>query len=69
MKRRVDDYFARNRVKEIDYRNTELLTRYLTNWGKLKSAKETNISAKYQRLLATAVKRSRYLGLLPYTKR
>ena len=69
MKRRIDDYFAKNRIKEIDYRNTDLLNRYLTNWGKLKSARETGTTAKSQRRLAEAVKRARFLALLPYTKR
>lgn len=69
MKRRIDCYFAKNQVKEIDYRDSELLSRYLTNWGKLKSARETNTSTKYQRQLAVAVKRARYLGLLPFVKR
>lgn len=69
MKRKVDCYFKKNQVKEIDYRDTALLSRYVTSWGKLKSAKETNTSTKYQRALARAVKRARFLGLLPYTKR
>jgi small subunit ribosomal protein S18 len=69
MKRKVDCYFKKNQVKEIDYRDTALLSRYVTNWGKLKSAKETNTSTKYQRELSRAIKRARYLGLLPYTKR
>lgn len=65
MKRRVDCYFTKNQIKEIDYRDTALLSRYLTNWGKLKSAKETNTSTRAQRSLSKAVKRARYLGLLP----
>jgi len=69
MKRRVDCYFAKNQLKEIDYRDTELLSRYLTNWGRLKSARETGTSTKYQRRLTEAVKRARYLALLPYIKR
>lgn len=69
MKRRVDCYFSKNQVKEIDYRDTELLARYLTGWGKLKSARETNTSTKYQRQLAVAVKRARYLGLLNPVKK
>ena len=69
MKRKVDCYFTKNQIKEIDYRDTGLLNRYLTSWGKLKSAKDTNTSTKYQRQLGRAVKRARYLGLLAYTKR
>ena len=69
MKRKVDCYFTKNQIQEIDYRDTALLSRYLTGWGKLKPAKDTNTSTKYQRQLARAVKRARYLGLLHYAKR
>lgn len=69
MKRKVDCYFTKNQIKEIDYRDTALLSRYLTSWGKLKSAKDTNTSTKYQRQLGRAVKRARFLGLLAYSKR
>lgn len=69
MKRRIDCYFSKNQIKEIDYRNSELLGRYLTNWGKLKSAQDTATCSKHQRALAKAVKRARYFGLLPYVKR
>ena len=69
MKRKIDCYFTKNQIKEIDYRDTALLSRFMTNWGKIKPARETNTSTKYQRALAAAVKRARYLGLLAYTKR
>jgi len=69
MKRKIDCYFTKNQIKEIDYRDTTLLGRYLTSWGKIKSARETNTSTKYQRALTVAIKRARYLGLLPYVKR
>ncbi|MEK7548785.1 MAG: 30S ribosomal protein S18 [Patescibacteria group bacterium] len=67
--RRNADYFTRNQVKEIDYRDGELLSRYLTNWGKLKPARETGLSARHQRQLSRAVKNARFLGLLPFNKR
>lgn len=69
MRRKIDCYFTKNQIKEIDYRDAALLGRYLSSWGKLRSAKDTNTSTKYQRQLAVAVKRARYLGLLPYVKR
>lgn len=68
MKRRVDCYFAKNQIREIDYRDTALLSRYLTNWGRLKTAKESNTSSRAQRRLAKAVKRARYLGLIAYSR-
>jgi len=69
MKRKVDCYFSKNQIKEIDYRNTELIQRFLTSWGKIKPARETGVCAKHQRALSVAVKRARYLGLLPFVKR
>ncbi|MBI4948175.1 30S ribosomal protein S18 [Candidatus Berkelbacteria bacterium] len=69
MKRKVDCYFTKNQIKEIDYRDSALLSRYVTAWGKIKSATETHTSTKYQRQLTTAVKRARFLGLLSFTKR
>lgn len=69
MKRRIDCYFKKNQIKEIDYRDTQLLSRYISSWGKIKSARETNTSTKYQRAVTIAIKRARYLGLLPYSKR
>ncbi len=69
MKRKVDCYFSKNQIKEIDYRNTDLIGRFLTSWGKIRPARETGVCAKHQRALAVAVKRARYLGLLSYVKR
>jgi small subunit ribosomal protein S18 len=69
MKRKVDCYFSKNQIKEIDYRNTDLLGRFLSGWGKIKPARETGVCAKHQRALSTAVKRARYLGLMPFVKR
>ena len=54
-------------IKEIDYRDLDLLRQYITETGKIVPSRITGTSAKYQRQLATAVKRARYLALLPYT--
>lgn len=51
----------------VDYRNVEDLRRMLTPNGKIQSRKRTGLSAADQRLVARAIKRSRYMGLLPYT--
>lgn len=66
MKRRVN---TRLTPREIDYRQVEFLTKYLTHWGKIRPAKDTHSSARFQRALSRAVKNARYLGLLPYVKR
>ena len=59
--------FTAEGVKEIDYKDLDLLRQYITETGKIVPSRITGTSAKYQRQLATAVKRARYLALLPYT--
>jgi len=54
-------------VKEIDYKDLDTLTQYVSETGKIVPSRITGTKAKYQRQLATAVKRARYLALLPYT--
>jgi small subunit ribosomal protein S18 len=51
---------------EIDYKDVELLRNYITETGKIIPSRITGTSAKFQRMLAEAVKRSRHLALLPF---
>ncbi len=51
----------------IDYKNADDLRRLLTPNGKIQGRKRTGLNAKYQRMAAAAIKRSRYMGLLPFT--
>jgi len=51
----------------VDYKDVEELRRFLTPNGKIQSRKKTGLSAREQRLVAQAIKRSRYMGLMPYT--
>lgn len=59
-------YFDLNNIKHIDYKDVELLKMFLTPHGQIQARKRTNLTAKQQRALATAVKRSRFMGLLSY---
>ena len=59
--------FTAEGVKEIDYKDLEVLKQYITETGKIVPSRITGTKAKYQRQLATAIKRARYLALLPYT--
>jgi len=59
--------FAVEGVKEIDYKDLDTLRSYITETGKIVPSRITGTSAKYQRQLSTAIKRARYLALLPYT--
>lgn len=59
--------FTADGVKEIDYKDLETLKQYITETGKIVPSRITGTRAKYQRQLSRAVKRARYLALLPYT--
>ena len=59
-------YFTKNKVKYIDYKDVELLKKFITPNGKIASRHTTGTSAKYQRELAKAIKNARYMALLPY---
>jgi small subunit ribosomal protein S18 len=59
--------FTAEGVEFIDYKDLNTLKNYITETGKIVPSRITGTSARYQRQLATAVKRARYLALLPYT--
>ena len=59
-------YFTKNNVQYIDYKDTELLKKFISANGKIIPRRVTGTSAKYQRMLATAIKRARQMALLPY---
>lgn len=58
--------FTVNKVKEIDYKDVGTLRAYITETGKIIPSRITGTSAKYQRQLATAIKRARFLALIPF---
>lgn len=62
-------HFSANNVSYIDYKDTETLKRFLNPHGRIMAGKRTGVCAKHQRNLADAVKRARFLGLLPYVSR
>ena len=59
--------FTADDVVEIDYKDLNILKQYIGESGKIVPSRITGTKAKYQRQLATAVKRARFLSLLPYT--
>ncbi|CAD7850602.1 MAG: SSU ribosomal protein S18p @ SSU ribosomal protein S18p, zinc-independent [Olavius algarvensis Gamma 1 endosymbiont] len=59
--------FTAEGITEIDYKDLTLLKSYVSESGKVVPSRITGTSAKYQRRLAQAIKRARYLALLPYT--
>lgn len=58
---------AIDQESEIDYKNINLLKQFVTESGKIVPSRITGVDAKTQRALATAIKRARFLALLPYT--
>ncbi|AFJ43447.1 30S ribosomal protein S18 [Francisella noatunensis] len=69
MSRRKVCRFTVDGVKEIDYKDVNKLKAYITETGKIVPSRVTGTSAKYQRQLSTAIKRARFLALLPYCDR
>ena len=64
--RRKVCYFKKNKITVIDYKDIELLKRFISANGKIIPRRVTGTGAKYQRELATAIKRARQMALLPY---
>ncbi|VFP77952.1 30S ribosomal protein S18 [Buchnera aphidicola] len=59
--------FTAERVKYIDYKDIETLKNYITENGKIVPSRITGTKAKYQRQLSRAIKRARFISLIPYT--
>ena len=59
-------YFTKNNIETIDYKYVELLKKFISERGKILPRRVTGTSAKYQRMLTTAIKRARHMALLPY---
>jgi small subunit ribosomal protein S18 len=58
--------FTAEKVVEIDYKDLNTLRQYITETGKIVPSRITGTKSRYQRQLATAIKRSRFLALIPY---
>jgi len=66
-KRRKVCFFTVNKIKKIDYKDVDLLKKFISERGKILPRRVTGTSAKYQRALTIAIKRARTVALLPYT--
>jgi small subunit ribosomal protein S18 len=62
-------YFTENNIEHIDYKDVELLKKFLNPHARMLAAKRTGTTAKNQRKLADAIKNARFMGLLPYVAR
>jgi small subunit ribosomal protein S18 len=64
--RKRDCKFCIDKVMEIDYKDIRLISRYVSERGKIKPRRTNGNCAKHQRQMTIAIKRARYLALLPY---
>jgi len=59
-------FFCVNNIAEIDYKNINLLRRFISSYSKIVSRKRSGVCSKHQRQLANAIKRARIMSLLPF---
>lgn len=62
-------YFCVNGFNEVDYKDTRILQKFLSGYGKILPRRRTGSCMKHQRKLATAIKRSRMMALIPFVAR
>ncbi|HZS43142.1 MAG TPA: 30S ribosomal protein S18 [Candidatus Paceibacterota bacterium] len=64
-----DKNFNAQNINYFDYKDTELLKKFINPHGRILSRRRSGISAKNQRKLANAIKRARFMGLMPFVAR
>ncbi|MCD6114940.1 30S ribosomal protein S18 [bacterium] len=64
-----DCYFCKQNIKEVDFKEVDLLKKFITGLGKIRSRKKTGLCKYHQRRIAQAIKRARNLGLLSPTEK
>ncbi|MFA4999705.1 MAG: 30S ribosomal protein S18 [Parcubacteria group bacterium] len=62
-------FFCSQNLVDIDYKDTDMLRRFVSGQAKIIDPKHTGVCAKHQRKLAQAIKRARFMGLLPYVRK
>jgi len=62
-------YFCQRNIQEIDFKNTKVLEKFTSGLEKIRSRKRTGVCSKHQRKLSQAIKRARFLGLLPFVSK
>jgi small subunit ribosomal protein S18 len=60
------DYFSANNIKHIDYKDVDILKKFLSQSGKITPRRRSGLTSKNQRKLALAIKRARFMGLIPF---
>jgi len=67
-RRKKNCHFCKNKSDQIDYKNVELLSKFVTPSGKILPSRITRVCPKHQRKLKKAIKQSREVALMPYVK-
>ncbi|MFC1598591.1 30S ribosomal protein S18 [Patescibacteria group bacterium] len=62
-------YFCVNGIRDIDYKDGQFLRRWTSSYAKIVPKRRSGVCSKHQRKLATAIKRARFMAILPYTPR
>jgi small subunit ribosomal protein S18 len=62
-------FFCSQNLKNIDYKEIDLLKRFVSSQAKIIDPRHTGICAKHQRKLSSAIKQARFMGLLPYVRK
>lgn len=62
-------FFCSQNMKEIDYKETELLNKFVSSQAKIIDPRHTGVCAKHQRKLAQAIKRARFIGLMAFSRK
>ncbi|MDR2661008.1 MAG: 30S ribosomal protein S18 [Lactobacillaceae bacterium] len=65
-RRKKVDFLAVNHIDYVDYKDAELLRRFIAENGKILPSRITGVSSKNQRKIATAIKRARIMAILPF---
>ncbi len=60
------DFFKKHNVQYVDYKDTEILKKFLNPYGRILNRRVTGLTAKNQRAVTLAIKRARFMGLIPY---
>ena len=62
-------FFSQNNIKHVDYKDVELLKKFVNPHARMNGKKKTSVCARSQRQLSQAIKRARYMALMPFVSR
>ncbi len=65
----MNNILTQNDIQHVDYKDVDLLKQFINPHGRVLNRKRSNLTAKQQRQVEAAVKRARFMGLLPYVQK